>query len=288
MKSFKNYFDTVNHLNWTRIENHPDKNINGKSLFEIGYIRYKITSDKLKKYIDGEVSILDAGIYPGITTQIVCEYFPTRKKIKTLLGIGFGLSDEFKKKFNEYNVDLVEGDLEKDELFEKIERNKFEVVLFNDVIEHLSEPLNCLLNINKVQKMGGYLILTTDNVSRFEMLKKILKGQSSNVPLIESSFFFDGDHRPHFREYSKDELYQLLKWSGYSVVEHEFYEYNFYKQKNKLKRYLKNFFLYLFKHTKNNHIIVAKKTKDFESAKSGSPTKVSTMEEWTKLRKKFG
>ena len=36
-----------------------------------------------------------------------------------------------------------------------------------------------------------------------------------------------GDWRPHFREYSRSDLFQLLEWAGFEVVEHNFYETKF-------------------------------------------------------------
>ena len=52
----------------------------------------------------------------------------------------------------------------------------------------------------------------------------IIKGESPNVNFILSSKFYIGNNRPHHREYSKSELKFLLEYSGFEILEHEFFD----------------------------------------------------------------
>ena len=52
----------------------------------------------------------------------------------------------------------------------------------------------------------------------------LYNGTSPNIHPIRSSLFYRGPWRPHFREYSKDELYFYLKYCGFRVLKHEYFE----------------------------------------------------------------
>ena len=93
------------------------------------------------------------------------------------------------------------------------EDNKFDIVLFCEVIEHLKfDPINALLNIKKCLKKGGYLILTTPNVSRLENIAKMIEGQN-----IYDPYSAYGIYGRHNREYTKHELFLLLTQLGFEV-----------------------------------------------------------------------
>jgi 2-polyprenyl-3-methyl-5-hydroxy-6-metoxy-1,4-benzoquinol methylase len=93
----------------------------------------------------------------------------------------------------------------------------FDVVLFCEIIEHLlMDPVRVLLQIKRVLKPGGQLILSTPNVSRLENVARMLSG--SNIYDPYSGY---GPYGRHNREYNKHELDLLLRHAGYRV-EHMF------------------------------------------------------------------
>jgi len=101
------------------------------------------------------------------------------------------------------NVDVVKGDLERDELG----INNADCAVFTEVLEHLHyyyAPL-VLNKINRALKPGGVLILTTPNIaSLFRRLRLLLGIQ----PI----------YKYHVREYTMKEVVSLLSEAGFEVI----------------------------------------------------------------------
>jgi SAM-dependent methyltransferase len=93
------------------------------------------------------------------------------------------------------------------------EDGAFDTVLFCEVLEHLqSDPLRVLLEIKRVLKEGGHLVLTTPNVSRIENVCRMIAGEN-----IYDPYSGYGPYGRHNREYNKHELSLLLRHCGFEV-----------------------------------------------------------------------
>ena len=89
----------------------------------------------------------------------------------------------------------------------------FEVVLLCEVLEHLqTDPLRVLLEIKRVLKEGGHLILSTPNVSRLENVCRMIAGVN-----IYDPYSGYGAYGRHNREYNKHELALLLGHCGFDL-----------------------------------------------------------------------
>ena len=101
----------------------------------------------------------------------------------------------------------------------------FDICFLLDTIEHLVDPIFCLDQINNSLIINGYLIITTDNITNFLYIADMLrKGKSPNVHPALSSMTYIGNHRPHHREFSKEELEFILAHCGFEVVKHEHFD----------------------------------------------------------------
>lgn len=95
--------------------------------------------------------------------------------------------------------------------------NHFDVVICMEIIEHLlHDPMAMLVEIRRVLKPGGALVLTTPNLISWHAILKAIKGIS---PLEFSCFM--RTHKPpmlqHAKEYLPDEVECLLEGSGFTV-----------------------------------------------------------------------
>jgi SAM-dependent methyltransferase len=91
----------------------------------------------------------------------------------------------------------------------------FDGVLLMEVLEHFaSDPMFALVEINRLLKPGGFLLLTTPNVASWAALHKLIAHES---PYLFGIFTRQGDTDRHNREYSVAEVGRLMAAAGFRV-----------------------------------------------------------------------
>lgn len=91
--------------------------------------------------------------------------------------------------------------------------SSFDLVLFCEILEHLPHnPTHTLVEIHRVLREGGWLLLTTPNANRLENLVKVQRGQN-----MYESLSGHGLYGRHNREYTVDELREFLDGCGFDV-----------------------------------------------------------------------
>ena len=96
----------------------------------------------------------------------------------------------------------------------------FQTVLCCELIEHLFEdPMHMMVEINRVLKPGGNLVLTTPNIAALRGIAAILQGYHPGFfhAYIKPSDAGFVDAR-HNREYTPGEVHKLMEASGFEVV----------------------------------------------------------------------
>ena len=115
----------------------------------------------------------------------------------------------------EYDIRLFSySDLSKPEVFDKLPENHFDLILFTEIMEHITfNPVDMWKAIFRVMKPGGKIILTTPNYyhigGRAWDLKRFLfkygggitPEQILNVPT----------YGPHWKEFSANEIRNYFK-----------------------------------------------------------------------------
>lgn len=92
------------------------------------------------------------------------------------------------------------------------EDGAFDVVLYCEVLEHMTDdPLRSLLELKRLLRPGGKLILTTPNVARLENVARLASGAN-----IYDPYSGYGPYGRHNREYTRHELCRLMAFCGFS------------------------------------------------------------------------
>jgi SAM-dependent methyltransferase len=89
-------------------------------------------------------------------------------------------------------------------------------VIFCEVLEHfISDPCHALMQIARVIKPSGYILLSTPNVARLENIAKMLNGSN-----VFDSYSGHGPYGRHNREYTRHEVAWLLTNLGFEAIDH--------------------------------------------------------------------
>lgn len=83
----------------------------------------------------------------------------------------------------------------------------FDVVVCNNLWEHVPDPLMLLTEIKRILKAGGYLIMSTPSRYRWGNLVRILRGK----PVIFMS-------KHHVTEYTVGQVKEQLHYGGFEVI----------------------------------------------------------------------
>ncbi|MBN2079511.1 MAG: methyltransferase domain-containing protein [Spirochaetes bacterium] len=89
----------------------------------------------------------------------------------------------------------------------------FDLVLFCEIIEHLTmDPVHPLVQINRILRDGGHVVITTPNVLRHDNLRKLIMGKN-----VHDHYSGYGPYGRHNREYTPAELRELVEALGFRV-----------------------------------------------------------------------
>ena len=121
-----------------------------------------------------------------------------------------------KSRQQEYGIpDVRICDLSKDAL--PFADRTFDVVNFSEALEHLNfNPLPVIKEFWRVLKPGGIAIITTPNALRLGSRVRFLLGR--NVFADLNDLCWGPPFAVHYREYSLNELAQLMEWGGFRVT----------------------------------------------------------------------
>jgi len=92
----------------------------------------------------------------------------------------------------------------------------FDIVLMMEVIEHLGiNPINAIQESKRVLKDNGIFVLTTPNILRLQNLKSIIIKKKQLATLRSLTQKEKIGYIGHIREYTKNELKEILKYCGF-------------------------------------------------------------------------
>jgi 2-polyprenyl-3-methyl-5-hydroxy-6-metoxy-1,4-benzoquinol methylase len=107
----------------------------------------------------------------------------------------------------------------------------FDIVLCSEVLEHLPHsPVPALKEMYRVTKKGGYVLITTPNITRSINQGKMLLGKSPIPPVTTATNIY---HR-HNHEYTLTELSETVTRCGWTIEKAtHFVSYTPFRRRNK-------------------------------------------------------
>jgi len=226
-------------------------------LFSNKYQYYQIAEHRFNRALEqlnypNNKTIIEIGPFPGAGLY----FFGENNKV---IGIGKD-SSGFSKKFKNSGGEFIEMDFEKRKINESL-LNKADILLVQEVIEHIRQHYSFLKNILNYLKKDGILYLTTNNIFYSGYILKLMLGKNIYDSIKSEIEEYPG-HTRYYDYYDYKELSQVLEDLNLEIVSSgrlnmypPYYMYN-----NQVKGILKNLTIKLFPKRYSTHIeIIAKK-----------------------------
>jgi len=103
--------------------------------------------------------------------------------------------------------------------FSSPEKGTYDMVMMNDVLEHLCDSPRDLLNLLvDGLKDGGYLFVTVPNLANIRKRLDLMRGKT-NLPQYDMYYWYKGPWRGPKREYVRADLESMSEHLGLEVVE---------------------------------------------------------------------
>ena len=171
----KNYYESLD-----KVKNiwHADKKSN---FYYKEYIRYDAI---LKRIPKGTQNVLDLGCGDGFLSYRMAE----QGYQVTSMDLSLNRLKRFKEQADRLNIKQIEGDISKVDL----PSESFDLIVCSEVIEHLPDYKDVLVEVWRLLKKGGHFIVTVPNNQRLKIftcphcLKKFYQDDHVNSFTIET------------------------------------------------------------------------------------------------------
>lgn len=105
-----------------------------------------------------------------------------------------------------------------------------DAVIMCETLEHLNyNPLPVLIEINRILRPDGILYVTMPNLTSLINRVKLLLGRSIHNSIVDFESQLSDRHNMivgiHWREYSPQEAVEMFRYSGFDVLDHDFFSF---------------------------------------------------------------
>lgn len=109
---------------------------------------------------------------------------------------------------------VINGSIEDEEVYKKLPKDHFDVLVFGDVLEHLREPWDVLRRLTENMRPGAICVACIPNILHWTIFKNMLGGNWK----YEDSGLMD---RTHLRFFSRKSMVELFNGNGWRTVEQQ-------------------------------------------------------------------
>jgi len=173
--------------------------------------RLSFDLDHLQHHVPIGSKILEIGSIPLILTTAMNQL---GYKIQ-----GVDISPErFQTAINVNKLDVLKHDIETEIL--NFESNNFDVVIFNEIFEHLRiNPIHTMNEMLRVLKPGGILMLSTPNFMSLRNIKLLIQHNKCRADIYTEYFRLQEiGHMGHVRLYTTAEVSIFLQKIGFETT----------------------------------------------------------------------
>ncbi len=126
--------------------------------------------------------------------------------------VGVEVDPEAARAAEAWAEEVVVGHVEHGDVWDHLSAEKFDAVLFGDVLEHLSDPLTTLRTALRFVSPSGFVVMSVPNVAHGDVRLSLLRGsfEYRETGLLD---------RTHLHFFTMDSLMDLCRQAGLAVVD---------------------------------------------------------------------
>ncbi|MCH7483605.1 MAG: glycosyltransferase [Chloroflexi bacterium] len=146
--------------------------------------------------------VLEAGPATGYVTRVLKE--------RGCSVTGIEIDEQAAAVAEPFCTRMIVGDIEKIDLSATFGEERFDVVIYGDVLEHLVKPDRVLENTRQILAPGGYVVASIPNVAHASLRLALLRGDFSytDLGLLD---------RTHLHFYTRETVEELFRTAGYAI-----------------------------------------------------------------------
>jgi 2-polyprenyl-3-methyl-5-hydroxy-6-metoxy-1,4-benzoquinol methylase len=154
--------------------------------------------------IGGNKRVLEFGCASGYVSRVLRD--------RGCQVVGIEIDPEFASEAKEFCEDVIIGNAEDLDLESILAERSFDVAVFGDVLEHLSDPLAILRRVRQWLVPDGYVVASLPNIAHGAVRLALLEGRFDYTPegLLDET---------HLRFFTHDTIKELFHQAGFVVVE---------------------------------------------------------------------
>jgi 2-polyprenyl-3-methyl-5-hydroxy-6-metoxy-1,4-benzoquinol methylase len=175
-------------------------------------IRIAFDFEMIKESVAKDSTLLEIGSSPLILTGAL------KTQGYKVTGLDIDPS-RFGRAAQQLELEIVKCDVETENL--PFADNSFEVVIFNEVFEHLRiNPIHTFKEVGRVLRSGGLLFLSTPNGRSFANLSNlIMHDRGLDVTIYDAYIGIEEHgHMGHVREYTVTDVTEFLEKMGFDCM----------------------------------------------------------------------
>jgi 2-polyprenyl-3-methyl-5-hydroxy-6-metoxy-1,4-benzoquinol methylase len=167
-------------------------------------LNVETSHSKLLRLVGTNKKVLEVGCATGYVSKVLKEQLMCSVT-------GIEVDPEAAKEAEKYCEKIIVSDIEDVDFFRKFSDEKFDVITFGDVLEHLKYPGRVLELVRPYLEDGGYVLASIPNIAHISVALELLNGRFDYRPLglLDDT---------HLRFFTKKSILALFRNSGYEVV----------------------------------------------------------------------
>lgn len=176
------------------------------SKFHIDKVDMSVDSShaKLIKLVGNSKKVFEVGCSNGYVSKVLKEQFHCSVT-------GLEIDPNAAKEAQKYCFRIIVGDVEEIDFSKELGDEKFDVITFGDVLEHLENPQKALEGIRGFLRDNGYVLASIPNIAHISVGLELLEGKFN----YRSTGLLDDTH---IRFFTKENIQKLFRESGFEIV----------------------------------------------------------------------